>query len=446
MAGARDLTLVTGASGFVGSAVARALVARGDRVRVLVRATSPRRNLEDLGAEIVQGDMRDPADARRAAEGARHVFHVAADYRLWARDPEEIVRNNLAGTNAVMQAALAAGVERVVYTSSVATLSLDKIPADETQPLTPEGAIGAYKRSKTAAERLVERMIAEQGLPAVIVNPSTPIGPRDVRPTPTGRITVEAATGRIPAFVDTGLNLVHVDDVAAGHLLALEKGRIGERYILGGQDVLLRDMLAEIARQVGRKPPTMALPRAPLYPLAAAAELWAQVTGKEPFLTRDALKMSSHRMFFTSAKAERELGYRARPWEQAVAVALAMTPLADALGRFSQQVGAALTAYDRKGRPLATTVAYQPQAVDPDAAQTLFAGGATVTRYLHGSEREMLGRLVLDHRPVAVLGTALDDNSEATGRAVFLYAAIGLLCVMLIVGSFSLRLANRWWR
>ena len=182
---------------------------------------------------------------------------------------------------------------------------------------------GAYKRSKVAAERLVERMVAEQGLPAIIVNPSTPIGPGDVRPTPTGRIIVEAATGRVPAFVDTGLNLVHVDDVAEGHCLALEKGRVGGRYILGGQDVSLRDMLAEIARLTGRRPPSINLPRGPLYPLAVAAEMVGRITGKEPFLTVDALKMAGHHMFFSSAKAERELGYRARPYPEALADALA---------------------------------------------------------------------------------------------------------------------------
>ncbi len=235
------------------------------------------------------------------------------------------MRANVEGAKATMEAALAAGVERIVYTSSVATLSLKNAsaPVDEAAPSTVEGAVGVYKKSKVAAERLVERMIADRGLPAVIVNPSTPIGPRDVKPTPTGRVIVEAATGKVPAFVDTGLNLAHVDDVARGHLLAMEKGRIGERYILGGQDVALRDMLADIAALVGRKPPTVALPRGPLYPLAVAAELAARVTGKEPFLTVDALKMSRHHMFFTSAKAERELGYAARPYREALADAVA---------------------------------------------------------------------------------------------------------------------------
>ena len=322
---AGDLVLVTGASGFVGSAVARALQARGARLRLLARASSPRGNLADLDAEIVVGDMADPAAMTAAMQGVRYLFHVAADYRLWARDPEEIVRNNLNGTRAVMGAALAAGVERVVYTSSVATLGFhpDGTVSDETLPLTPEAAIGAYKRSKVVAEREVERLAAEQGLPVVIVNPSTPIGPRDVKPTPTGQIIVEAALGRMPAFLDTGLNLVHVDDVAAGHLAALERGRQGERYILGGQDVSLGRMLADIAGLVGRKPPTVSLPRAPLYPLALITEALAHVTNKEPFLTRDALKMASHHMFFTSAKAERDLGYAARPYIEGLADALA---------------------------------------------------------------------------------------------------------------------------
>jgi dihydroflavonol-4-reductase len=318
------VALVTGASGFVGSAVARAALARGLSLRLLVRETSPRRNIEGLNAEIVVGDMADPVALAKAMAGAKYLFHVAADYRLWARDPREIVRHNLEGTTAVMTAALAAGVERIVYTGSVATLGFrdDGRPSDETLPLGPEEAIGAYKRSKVMAERVVQQMAAERGLPVVTVSPSTPIGPRDVKPTPTGRIIVEAAEGRMPAFLDTGLNLVHVDDVAEGHMLALEKGRVGENYILGGQDVSLGQFLADIAALVGRKPPTVSLPRAPLYPLALITEAVAQLTGKEPFLTRDALKMASHHMFFSSAKAERELGYAALPYRQAIADAL----------------------------------------------------------------------------------------------------------------------------
>ncbi len=311
----QDTAFVTGASGFVGSAVARALLADGLAVRALVRRASPRGNLDGLGVEIVEGDMRDVDAVTRAAKGARYVFHVAADYRLWVPDPKEIITANVEGTRAVMTAARAVGAERIVYTSSVATLRLheDGTPADESGPLSEPEAIGAYKRSKVAAERLVEVMIASEGLPAVIVNPSTPVGPRDARPTPTGRIIVEAASGRVPAYVDTGLNLVHVDDVAAGHLAALRRGRIGERYILGGDDMTLAEMLAVIARAVHRRPPRVKLPRGLLYPVAFAAEAVARATGRVPFITVDGLRLAKYRMFFTSAKAERELGYRHRP-------------------------------------------------------------------------------------------------------------------------------------
>ena len=316
--------LVTGASGFVGSAVARIARERGFDVRVVIRKTSSRQNLEGLDAEVVIGDMRDEASMRAAMKGVRYLLHVAADYRIWARDPGEIERANLEGTEATMRAALAEGVERIVYTSSVATLKVS--PAgeivDETKPAQAHQTIGAYKRSKVLAERAVERMVANDGLPAVIVNPSTPIGPRDVKPTPTGRIIVEAATGKIPAFVDTGLNLVHVDDVANGHFLALERGVIGERYILGGENLSLQQMLADIAGLAGRKPPTIKLPRGPLYPLAFGAELYAKFSGKEPFVTVDGLRMSKNKMYFTSAKAERELGYRARPYGEGLSHAL----------------------------------------------------------------------------------------------------------------------------
>ena len=319
-----DIILVTGVSGFVGSAVALKLAASGAHVRGLVRASSARTNLADFPGELVEGDARDPVAMAKAMAGVRHLYHVAADYRIWARDPEEIVRNNRASTAAVMEAALAAGVERIVYTSSVATLLPHHgRPSDETRPATPEQAVGAYKRSKVVAERLVEWMVREQGLPAVIVNPSTPIGPRDARPTPTGRIIVEAASGRMPAFVESGLNLVHVDDVADGHIAAMARGRIGERYVLGGQDVALREMLASVAGIVGRKPPTVRIPRAPLFPLAWVNEQVALVTGKDPFLTLDSLRMAAHDMYYSSAKAEAELGYRARPYREALAEAIA---------------------------------------------------------------------------------------------------------------------------
>ncbi len=319
------MILVTGASGFVGAAVVRQALRAGHAVRVLIRPTSAQTNLAGLPVEIAHGDLRDVGSLNRAMAGIRFVFHVAADYRLWARRPQEIVTTNVEGTRAVMEAALAAGVERIVYTSSVATLKAraDGGPSDETAPLEAEAAIGAYKYSKVVAERLVEAMVAERKLPAVIVNPSTPIGPRDVRPTPTGRIIVEAAAGRMPAYVDTGLNLVHVDDVAAGHLLALQRGRIGERYILGGQDVLLGAMLREIARQTGRAPPKLRLPRRAIFPIAYAAEAAAFFTGREPFVTTTGLRLAKDRMFFSCAKAERELSYRARPYSEAIAEAIA---------------------------------------------------------------------------------------------------------------------------
>jgi dihydroflavonol-4-reductase len=317
--------LVTGASGFVGSAVVRTLLATGYSVKALVRASSPMGNLANLPVEIAVGDMRDPDAVARAMTGSRFLMHVAADYRLWSPDREEIRRNNLAGTKTVMEAALHAGVERIVYTSSVAALALRAggLAADESTALAEMEAVGAYKRSKVAAQELVETMIARDALPAVIVNPSTPIGPRDIRPTPTGRIIVEAASGRMPGYVDTGLNLVHVDDVAAGHIAALTHGKVGERYILGGQDVLLADMLRDIALLVGRAPPRLRVPRRLLYPAAAVAEMIARRSGREPFLTLDGLRMAKNRMFFSSAKAAQDLNYTARPYAEGLQDAVA---------------------------------------------------------------------------------------------------------------------------
>jgi dihydroflavonol-4-reductase len=316
--------LVTGATGFVGSAVARALLKHGRKVRVLVRPTADAANLRDLAVERCPGALEDPASLDAALSDCGALFHVAADYRLWVPRPEAMYRANVGGTQALMQAALARKVERVVYTSSVAVLGLlpGGVPADETTPSALDDMIGPYKRSKFMAEEIVRGMVATQGLPAVIVNPSTPIGPSDVKPTPTGRMIIEAASGRMPLFVDTGLNLVHVDDVAAGHLLAEERGRVGERYILGGENLTLREILRGIAALVGRKPPRWSLPIAALMPLAAGADLVARVTGKEPFVTRDGLRLARKIMFFTSEKAVSELNYAPRPVEDALADAV----------------------------------------------------------------------------------------------------------------------------
>lgn len=321
---AHERVLVTGGTGFVGSSVARALLTAGASVYAFVRPGSDRRNLEGLPVEVREGRLEDAVSLERALDGCTALFHVAADYRLWVPDPPAMYRANLDGTRDLMQAALKAGIKRVVYTSSVATLGLraDGQPADETTPVALGDMIGPYKRSKFMAEEEVRRLVTEAGLPAVIVNPSTPIGPRDIKPTPTGRIIVDAASGRIPAYVDTGLNLVHVDDVAAGHLLAFERGRIGERYVLGGDDLGLAEMLAVIAELCGRRKPLVRLPRAAIYPIALAAETFARLTGREPFVTVDALRMAKKKMFFSSAKARRELGYQTRPARQAVHDAL----------------------------------------------------------------------------------------------------------------------------
>ncbi len=318
-------TLVTGATGFVGAAVARHLCARGDAVRVLTRSGSPRRNLAGLSVEVVTGDLTDPSSLAAAVRGCSALYHVAADYRLWARRPAELYAVNVDGTRSLMRAALDAGVGRVVYTSSVATLGLrrDGGPADETTPVGLDDMIGDYKRSKYLAEKVVRELVAREGLPAVIVNPSTPVGPGDLKPTPTGRMVLDAAAGRMPAYVDTGLNIVHVDDVAAGHLAAGASGVVGERYVLGGTDMTLAAILAMIAELTGRPPPRIALPHRAVLPIAVVSELWARVFGGEPLATVDGVRMSMKKMFFSSAKAERVLGYRARPAREAFADAIA---------------------------------------------------------------------------------------------------------------------------
>ena len=305
--------LVTGATGFVGSAVARALVAAGWQVRGLVRAGSDRRNLQHLPVDMVAGDLADGASLDRALADCQALFHLAADYRLGAREPERLYRTNVEGTRSVLAAARRAAVARVVYTSSVATIGLpaDGSPGTEETPVRLADMIGHYKRSKYLAEELACGS-PQTGTSVVIVNPSTPIGPGDLRPTPTGRIVLDAARGRMPAYVDTGLNIVHVDDVAAGHLLAFHRGRAGERYILGGQDMMLREILATIAPLVGRKAPRIRLPHAAVLPLACAAEVWARITGRTTRITLEGARMARKHMFFSSAKAVRELGYRWR--------------------------------------------------------------------------------------------------------------------------------------
>ena len=319
-------TLVTGATGFLGSAVARALLDRGEAVRVLVRRESDRRNIDSLDVELAEGNLNDPQSLRNAVKGCRTLYHAAADYRLWVKDPKELYDTNVAGTRALLRSASEAGVERIVYTSSVATLGHEPSgrPADEQTPVTIDDMTGHYKRSKFLAEEDVNRLVRDEKIPVVIVNPSTIIGPRDIRPTPTGRMVEEAARGKIPAFVDTGLNVVHVDDVAIGHVQAYEHGKIGERYVLGGDDMMLREILAEIASLVGRRPPRIRLPRAAVLPVAYVAEFAARIRGSavEPLVTVDGIKMSKTFMFFSSEKAKQVIGYSPRPGREALADAV----------------------------------------------------------------------------------------------------------------------------
>jgi dihydroflavonol-4-reductase len=315
--------LVTGASGFVGSAVARALCQAGWQVRALVRAGSDRRNLERLPVETVRGDITESSSLDAALSRCDALFHAAADYRLWTPDPQRLYRTNVEGTRNVLEAARRARIDRIVYTSSVATIGLpsDGSPGTEATPVGLNDMIGHYKRSKFLAEELV-REFARAGLPVVIVNPSTPIGPGDVRPTPTGRLVIDAALGRMPAYVDTGLNIVHVDDVAAGHLRALDRGHAGERYILGGENLTLQEILVAISRLVGRKPPRVRLPQVALLPFALGAEIAARLTGRETRLTLAGVRMARKPMYFSSEKAVRELGYSWRPPAAAFADAI----------------------------------------------------------------------------------------------------------------------------
>ena len=318
-------TLVTGATGFVGSAVARRLAARGHALRLLTRASSDRSNLAGLDAEVVVGDLTDPASLDRAAAGCRYVVHVAADYRIWVPVPDDMLRANVDGALAMVRAAANAGVERIVHCSSVAALGLigDGSVSDETTPARESDFIGVYKRSKFLAERAVLELAQRDNLPVVVVNPAAPVGPRDIKPTPTGKMILDAAAGRVPAYIDTGLNIVHVDDVAEGHVLALERGRIGERYILGGENMLLKDVLALVATVAGRRPPSIRLPEGVVWPAAYLMEQFARLTGIPPLMTRDHLKMARKKMFYSSAKAMAELGYSPRPVRQAVEDAVA---------------------------------------------------------------------------------------------------------------------------
>jgi dihydroflavonol-4-reductase len=301
--------LVTGGTGFVGANVVRELLRAGSTVRVLARLHGDRRALAGLAVDVCEGDLGDPASLRRAVQGVRVVFHVAADYRLWTRRPEDLYRTNVEGTRAILQAAADAGVRRVVYTSSVGALGIPKdgTPGTETTPVTLADMVGPYKASKFLAEQVAVGF-ALQGLPIVIVNPSTPVGPWDVKPTPTGQMVVDFLQGKMFATLDTGLNLVHVRDVARGHLLAAERGQVGEKYILGNANLTLTQigtLLAEITR--GR-PPRVRIPYAVAWLAAGCMEVAARVTGSPPRASLTAVRMARKRMFFSAAKAQRELG------------------------------------------------------------------------------------------------------------------------------------------
>jgi dihydroflavonol-4-reductase len=314
-------TLLTGATGFVGAAVLRRLVAAGHNVRALVRPNSNCRNLSGVDCEIVTGDLADPESLKRAVRGCEALFHVAADYRLWVPDREKMNRVNVQGTVDLIQAAAGAGVSRIVYTSSVGTLRLkdNGFPADEESHAELCDIVGTYKQSKFLAEREVKRLQADAGMPIVIVKPAAPFGPGDVKPTPTGRFVLQAASGRIPAYVNTGLSVVHVDDVAAGHLLAYEKGAVGETYILGGENRTLQWILETVAELTGQRPPRIRLPHWCVTPMAYVSEGITRIRGSgEPLITVDGVRMARKLMYFSIEKARRELGYSSRPAVEAL--------------------------------------------------------------------------------------------------------------------------------
>ncbi|SEO87509.1 dihydroflavonol-4-reductase [Nitrosovibrio sp. Nv6] len=313
-------SLVTGANGFVGSAVARCLLSAGHEVRCLVRPGSDRRNLENLPVEISEGDLRSAPSLKRAVAGCDSLFHVAADYRLWVPNPETMYDINVKGTQALILAAAEAGMKRMVYTSSVATLGTSQNGnlANEDTPSNLLSMTGHYKRSKFMAEQVVQQMTNEHKLPLVIVNPSTPIGPRDIKPTPTGRIVVDTLCGRMPAYVNTGLNIAHADDIAYGHLLAYAHGKPGERYILGGENMTLLQILQMIDEISGKRTKRFNLPVKLVLPAAWIMEKMAMVTHVEPRATVDTVCMAKKIMFYSSDKAVRELGYRYRPAAEAL--------------------------------------------------------------------------------------------------------------------------------
>jgi dihydroflavonol-4-reductase len=311
-------TLVTGASGFLGSHVARLLAARGERVRVLLRPTSQKQLLEGLALECVSGDLRDPSSLEKALTGIRVVYHVAADYRLWARDPREIYDSNVRGTRNLLEGARRANVERFVYTSTVATVAVprDGVLPNESTVTSVDEMIGAYKRSKWFAEQEVLKAAAA-GLPVVIVNPTTPVGPGDAKPTPTGRIIVDFLNGRMPAYVDTGLNFVPVEDAAMGHLLAAERGRVGERYILGGENLTLKQALEILAHLSGRPAPRVRVPHVVALAAGYADAVLSRLIGREPQIPLDGVRMARHSMFVNTEKARAELRFSPGPVDAA---------------------------------------------------------------------------------------------------------------------------------
>jgi dihydroflavonol-4-reductase len=313
-------TFLTGATGFLGSHVARVLAARGAQLRLLVRATSNLKNLEGLNAETATGDLRDPASLDNAMPGCDTVFHVAADYRLWARDPEEMYRSNVEGTRAILEAARKNGVRRVVYTSSVATMGFTRNgnPADEDSPVVLADMIGHYKRSKFMAEQIALEA-GHSGMHVVVVNPTTPVGEQDIKPTPTGRIILDFLKRKFPAYVDTGLNLVDVTECAGGHVAALERGKSGERYILGGENLTLKQILDKLAAITGLSSPTVKLPYFFAFAAAAVDEtVTGRILHREPRATIDAVRMGRKKMFASSGKAERDLGWKLVPAENAL--------------------------------------------------------------------------------------------------------------------------------